>query len=149
MVRSAAQARALIVIDELPWLLPGTEVEVERTLSSIAAVIEEERDSSRLKLVLCGSAIAQMQALMSERGPLHGRLTALEIRPLRYTHARLFLNELDPIQRIERFAITGGMPRYLGELAHGELKHTICSRVLDPNGPLWNEGRAILEQELR
>lgn len=147
--RLARKAKALMVIDEFPWLLPGTEAEIERALSSIQAVMEEEREDSRLKLILCGSAISQMQALMSERGPLHGRLRALEVRPLRYPQTQGFLDTLDPIRRVERFAIAGGMPRYLSELGRGDLRHAICSRVLDRNGPLWNEGRAVLEQELK
>lgn len=146
--RLAAEAKVLIVIDELPWLLPGTETEIERALSSIQAVMEEERERSQLKLILCGSAISQMQALMSERGPLHGRLRALEIRPLRYPQARGFLDTLAPVRRIERFAIAGGMPRYLSELGRGDLERVVCSRVLDRDGPLWNEARAVLEQEL-
>jgi AAA+ ATPase superfamily predicted ATPase len=147
--RLAGRSKALVVIDEFPWLLPTTEAELERALTSIQAVMEEERDSSQLKLVLCGSTLAQMQALMSERGPLHGRLTALEIRPLRYANAHVFLDTLDPIRRVERFAITGGMPRYLSALGHGNLRNTVCSRVLDRNGPLWNEARTILEQEVK
>ena len=146
--RLAADSKVLLVIDELPWLLPTSETEIERALSSVQAVMEEERDSSRLKLVLCGSAITQMQALMSERGPLHGRLTALEIRPLRYPQAQLFLDTLDPVRRVERFAVAGGMPRYLSMLGRGELKNAVCSRILDRNGPLWNEPRAVLGQEL-
>lgn len=147
--RLAGKAKALVIIDELPWLLPSTKAGLERALSSIQAVMEDERDSSQLKLILCGSAISQMQALMSERGPLHGRLRALELRPLRFPQGRLFLDALDSVQRIERFAITGGMPRYLSELGQGDLKSVICSRVLDRNGPLWNEARAVLEQELK
>jgi uncharacterized protein len=147
--RLAGKAKTLIVIDELPWLLPDAETEIERALSSIQAVMEEERDRSQLKLVLCGSAISQMRALMSERGPLHGRLRALEVRPLRYPQARVFLDTLDPVRRIERFAITGGMPRYLSELGQGNLKNVICPRVLDRDGSLWNEARAVLEQELK
>jgi AAA+ ATPase superfamily predicted ATPase len=148
-LRLASKAKTLVVIDEFPWLLPGTETEIERALSTIQAVMEEERDRSQLKLVLCGSAISQMQSLMSERGPLHGRLRGLEIRPLQYPQTRVFLDTLGPVERLERFAITGGMPRYLDELGHGNLEAVICSRVLDRNGPLWNEGRAVLEQELR
>ncbi len=147
--RLASSSKTLVVIDEFPWLLPNAEGEIERALSSIQAVMEEERDRSNLKLVLCGSAISQMQSLMAERGPLHGRLIGLEVRPLRYPEARVFLDTLGPVQRIERFAITGGMPRYLGELGRGELKPVICSRVLDRYGPLWNEARVVLEQELR
>lgn len=147
--RLAGKSKALVVIDEFPWLLPTTETELERALTSIQAVMEEERDRSRLKLVLCGSAITQMQALMSERGPLHGRLIPLEVRPLRYAGARVFLDTLDPVRRVERFAITGGMPRYLSALGHGDLRSAVCSRVLSRNGPLWNEARTLLEQELK
>ena len=63
--------------------------------------------------------------------------------------ARAFLERSIPSARIERFAIAGGMPRYLSELGRGDVKDAICSRVLDRNGPLWNEGRAVLEQELK
>jgi uncharacterized protein len=146
--RLARETEALVVIDEFPWLLPNTEAESERLLSAIQAVMEEERERSRLKLVLCGSAIAQMQALMAERGPLHGRLLPLEIRPLRYPSARLLLDTLDPLERIERFAIAGGMPRYLSALGRDGVKEVACSQILDRDGPLWNEGRAVLQQEL-
>ncbi len=145
----ARETKVLVVIDELPWLLPGNAAEIEGALSSIQAVMEEERERSRLKLLMCGSAVSGMQALMAERGPLHGRLIGLEIRPLPYADARPFLDTLDPARRIERYAITGGMPRYLSDLGHGEVRRTICSRVLDPSGPLWNEARVVLEQELR
>jgi hypothetical protein len=148
LFRLARETRVLVVIDELPWLLPVGEAENERALSAIQATIEVESEHSQLKLILCGSAIAQMQALMSERGPLHGRLTPLEIQPLRYAHARIFLDSLDPVQRVERYAIAGGMPRYLSMLGRGDTQQLVCSRVLDRNGPLWNEGRIILEQEL-
>jgi hypothetical protein len=60
----------------------------------------------------------------------------------------VFLDALGSIQRIERFAITGGVPRYLSELGQGALKRMVCSRVLDRDGPLWNEARAVLQREL-
>lgn len=148
-LRLARDAKRAVIIDEFPWLLPTSEAEAERTLSAIQATMEEESERSRLKLIVCGSAIAQMQALMAERAPLHGRLTPLEIRPMRFAEARLFLDDLDPAERIERFAIAGGMPRYLSLLRGGGVEQAVCSRVLDRDGPLWNEGRAVLEQELR
>jgi hypothetical protein len=52
-------------------VLGTTSRQVEQTLSAIQAVLEEERDVSQLKLVVCGSAVAQMEALQSERNPLH------------------------------------------------------------------------------
>ena len=41
------------------------------------------------------------------------------------------------------------MPRYLSELGSGDLRETVSARVLDRDGPLWDEPRVVLEQELR
>lgn len=149
LYRAAHQDKLLVVIDEFPWLLPGTATGDEMLLSSIQAVMEDERDDSALKLVLCGSQIGQMASLMSGRSPMHGRLLQLQLRPLRYEHARLFLPPLAPLDRFERYAVAGGMPRYLAELGAGSVRDRVIARVLDRDGPLWDEPRTVLEQELR
>lgn len=149
LYRLAAQEPLLAVIDEFPWVLGTSAPEIDRTLSSIQAVMEEERDTSRLKLVLCGSAVGQMEALQAERNPLHGRLIPLEVHPLDLTRATAFLPLLGPDEQIERYAITGGMPRYLTALAGPSLTNAVCTQLLAPDSPLWNEGRTIVGQELR
>lgn len=148
--RAAAERKILVVIDEFPYLLPTTEAETERELTGIAAVMEEERDQSKLKLLLCGSVVSQMESLLAERGPLHGRLVPLQLQPVSFPEARLFLPNLDSLAQFERFAIAGGMPRYLKALGgHDDLREVLCDRVLDANAALWDEARTILEQELR
>lgn len=148
--RAARKQKVLAVIDEFPWLLPTGDAAIEAALSSIQAVMEEERDSSKLKLILCGSPAAQMESLQAERNPLHGRLIPLHLRAVPYEEARLFLPSLDPLAAFERFAIAGGMPRYLHAIGRPEaLRSVLTSQVLDRDAPLWDEGRTILEQELR
>jgi len=149
LFRASRQHKILAVIDEFPWLLPGTESGTEALLSAIQAVLEEERDTSRLKLILCGSQVGQMESLMSERNPLHGRLVPVQVRPLPYPQARPFLTTLSPLEAFERYAITGGMPRYLAELGSGTTRSIVSRRVLDRDGPLWDEARTVLDQELR
>ncbi|MGH8932918.1 MAG: ATP-binding protein [Egibacteraceae bacterium] len=149
LYRVAARGPLLAVIDEFPWVLGSTAAEVERTLSSIQAVLEDERDTSQLKLVVCGSAVAQMEALQAERNPLHGRLVPLEVRPLDPLRATVFLPALDPLHQVERYAVTGGMPRYLAALGGASLADAVCDQLLRPDAPLWNEGRTIVGQELR
>jgi AAA+ ATPase superfamily predicted ATPase len=109
----------------------------------------EERDASQLKLVLCGSYIGQMERLLN--GPLRGRLTPLLIEPLAFADAQSFVaEEASAVDRIERYAVSGGMTLYLDELARGgALRTRIQSRVLDPRGPLFNDPREVLEEELR
>lgn len=149
LFRLARDQRVLAVVDEFPWLLGTTRKEVDRTLSTIQAVMEEERDRSPLKLVVCGSAVTQMEALQAERSPLHGRLVPLELRALPYRRAGQFLSSEDAQDRFVRFAVAGGMPRYLSALAGGDLRTRVCDQLLRPDAPLWNEGRTIIGQKLR
>ncbi len=149
LFRLAQTNKVLAVIDEFPWLLGTTASETERTLSSIQAVLEEERDGSQLKLLVCGSAVAQMEALQSERNPLHGRLVPMELRSLPFRRASRFLDGEDGHDRFIRFAVAGGMPRYLAAFNNGDLRTRFCDQLLRPDAPLWNEGRTIVGQELR
>lgn len=149
LFRLGRDHKVLAVIDEFPWLLGTTSKEIDQTLSAIQAVMEEERDRSELKLVVCGSAVTQMEALQSERNPLHGRLLPLELRTLPYRRATQFLDGDDAQDQFVRFAVAGGMPRYLAALAGGDLQERICEQLLRPDAPLWNEGRTIVGQELR
>lgn len=149
LFRMASDQEILVVIDEFPWMLGTSAVEVRQTLTSIQAVMEEERDTSKLKLVLCGSQVAQMEALFSEKNPMHGRLRQLSIRPLDFHDASNFLPTLDSIAAFERFAVAGGMPMYLSKLSTGTLRSAVCDRVLHRDSPLFNEGRRIVDQELR
>lgn len=150
LYRAAATHKILVVIDEFPYLLPTTEVETVRELTAIAAVMEEEREATRLKLVLCGSLVSQMESLLAERSPLHGRLRPMQLHPVAFPQARLFLPDLDEVRQFERFAMAGGMPRYLDALrGPGSLPDLLCDMFLNPRGALWDEGRAVLEQELR
>lgn len=147
--RAANAEKILVIIDEFSYLLPTTETEIARELTAVAAVMEDERDGSKLKLLLCGSLVSQMEALFAEGSPLHGRLVALQLQPVSYAESRLFMPDLEPLEQFERFAIAGGMPRYLSALGEGDLRDVICQKILDPNAALWDEARTILDQELR
>jgi len=142
--------KILAVIDEFPYLLPTTETEIKRELSSIQAVLEDERDKSQLKLILCGSLVGQMESLLAEGAPLYGRLRPLQFQPMAFQEARLHLPGLDPLDQFARFALAGGIPRYLATFsAVAPLRTLVMDRILNPNAALWDEGRAIVEQELR
>lgn len=147
--RAGASERVLVIIDEFPYLLPDGAGR-EGVLSGIQRVMEEERDRSLTKLVLCGSLIGQMESLLARDSPLHGRLRPLEVQPMDFAEARALLSaDLGAIEAIERYAVTGGMARYLSELGSGPLREVVCRAVLDRRAPLFDDPRAVLEQELR
>ena len=149
MYRLGADGPHLVVLDEFPYLLPATSSDRDQLLTSIQAVMETARDRSHAKLVLCGSHVQQMQALTSEGSALRGRLTTLRVDPLQFGETGILIEDADPARRIERYAVAGGMARYLAELGSGgPLDELICERLLDPNGPLFNDPREVLENEL-
>ena len=141
----AAERKTLVVIDEFPFLLPDAQAQREELLTSIQSVMEE-RDASKLKLMICGSYIGQMEKLL--RGPLRGRLTPLVIGPLAFPHAAEFMApDVAATEAIERYAVAGGMSLNLSELGPGgALRRRICDRALDPRGPLFNDPREVLEE---
>lgn len=140
--------KTLAIIDELPYLLPAGDRERNEVLTSVQRVMEE-RDDSQLKLILCGSYIGQMEGLM--RGPLRGRLTGMLVEPLGLRDARAFMPEGASAESvIERYAVAGGMPPYLTEIAGRDgLRHRVTQRALNPRGPLFSDPREVLEEELR
>jgi uncharacterized protein len=147
--RIARDRKLLVVIDEFPWLLPPVAADAFRDLTSIQAAMEDEQDQSKVKLMLCGSHVGQMESLFGERNPMHGRLQRLAVRPLSFGEATSFLKGREPTEAFERYAVSGGMPMYLARLAEGRLRDAVCDHVLRRDSPLWNEGRVIVDQELR
>ncbi|MEO3938530.1 ATP-binding protein [Dermatophilaceae bacterium Soc4.6] len=145
----AARRKVLVVIDEFPYLLGTTTAEQQRTLTSIQAVMERKRDGSKLKLILTGSTISQMEDLQAEKNPLHGRLRPLSLWPMPFAPATLLLHDSDVLDQLTRYSIAGGMPHYLEALAGGVLATTIARTVVDPHSQLFSEPRNLLYSELR
>mgnify|MGYP001828068306 FL=1 len=146
LYRRARDARRLVVIDELPNLIA-----VDPTLpGTLLKVMEEEAAGSRLKLILTGSHVALMEELLAERQPLHDRLQGLPVRPLDFWQARTVLGDGPAERRLVAYGLAGGMPKYLAELQGADDPvATLCEVALSPLGRLFDEGRALLAQELQ
>ena len=145
----AQSEQALVVIDEFPYLLGSSSREQSRSLSTIQASIEQHRDRSRLKLMLCGSAVTQMENLQSTKSPLHGRFDAFELRPMPFAEAKHFFEGDDTLDSYNRFSIAGGIPKYLRALSRRGLETAIATSIVDANSPLFNEPLSVLRAELR
>jgi AAA+ ATPase superfamily predicted ATPase len=145
LFRRARDTTRLAVIDELPYLWTA-----ERDLPSILLkVMEEEAAGSRLKLLLAGSHVGMMERLLAEREPLHDRLRPLRVRALDFWQAKEVLGDGPPERLLTAYAVAGGLPRYLAEVAGVEDPvERMAGLTLDPHGPLFDEPRSILAQEL-
>lgn len=149
LARRAEMHRGLVVIlDEFPYLVDGN-----RALPSIIQKFWDSGAPKRgaLKLVLCGSMIAQMEEFLSERNPLYGRRTlSLDVKSMPLREASEFLQGWNPIDQVVGYSIFGGIPYYLGLCDPTQpLAANVERLFLAPSAPLQEEPDFLLQSELR
>ena len=146
------------VIDEFPYLARANPA-LPSILQNAIAPRRAERERSRSRLLLCGSAMTFMGTLLSGNAPLRGRAgLELVVPTLDYQLAAQFWNVTDPVLAIKVHAIAGGTPAYRREFARddvpadvGDYDSWVKRTVLNPASPLFREARYLLaaESELR
>jgi AAA+ ATPase superfamily predicted ATPase len=136
----------LVVLDEFSYL-----VESDPALPSVVQRFWDRAGrTSRLRLVLCGSATTVLEGLGAERAPLFGRFTGrLQVHPFSYRDAAAFHPSLSPERQALVYGILGGMPLYLRLWdPDATLEENLTELVGDASAPLVNEGELLLRTEL-
>lgn len=142
---AARSRRLLLVLDELP-ALAETSPELP---SLIRAAWDRVRSHTKLKLLLCGSAVRVMEAMQEERAPLYGRVDlALLLHPFRPHEAAQMLPSLSPARRAVVWGLVGGMPLYLRWWEESaSLSANLGRLACTPGGQLLTEGQLVLATE--
>lgn len=147
------EAPLLAVIDEFPYLV--------KTAPELPSLIQREIDrfqvvDSRMRLLLCGSAMSVMGGLLASSAPLRGRAQLeLVVRPFGYRAAAAFWEVADsPALAARLHAVVGGTPAYRRQFLSDdvpagleEFDDWICRTVLSPFSPLFREARYLLAEE--
>ncbi|WP_372451696.1 AAA family ATPase [Glycomyces salinus] len=143
-----------VVIDEFPYLA-RVNPELPSILQQAFGPLRPERAESRTRLLLCGSAMSFMGRLLSGGAPLRGRAgLELLVSPLDYRMAAEFWGIEDPGLAVRTHAIVGGTPAYPNEFLRGDVPRDledfddwVIRTVLNPQTPLFREGRYLLAEE--
>ncbi len=143
-----------VVIDEFPYLVrasPSLPSVIQRALTPGRA----EREGSRARLLLCGSALSFMGGLLSGSAPLRGRAgLELAVPTLDFRLAAQFWGAGDPRLAVQLHAVVGGTPAYRREYVRDDtpaglddFDDWVTRAVLSPTSPLFREARYLLAEE--
>ena len=143
-----------VVIDEFPYLAKANQ-ELPSIIQQALRPFGRARSATRTRLLLCGSALNVMGKLLSGTAPLRGRAgLELVIPPLDYRLAAQFWGIADPRLAVKVNAIVGGTPAYRREFSRNDTPSGpddfdawVIRTVLNPETPLFREGRYLLAEE--
>src|SRR5579871_2428759 len=138
----------LIVLDELPYL-----AEVD---PGLLTVLQHWWDANKrrpnLKVFLAGSYVAFMERqVLDANAPLYNRRTgAMKLDPLDYAGAALFFPDYSLQEKMEAYAILGGMPSCLEQFdAQQSIEENVKRAILRRNTYLSEEQDWLLLEDLR
>lgn len=143
-----------VVIDEFPYLVRANP-RLPSIIQNALAPRRAQRDDSRTRLLLCGSAMSFMGGLLAGSAPLRGRSgLELVVPTLDHQLAARFWGIDDPVTALKVNAIVGGTPAYRREFARDDtpvgpedFDAWVIRTVLSPTSALFREGRYLLADE--
>ena len=144
----AEKRRIVFVIDEFPYLANSY-----KSISSILQVlIDKNKNSSKMFLILCGSSMSFMEEqVLGYKSPLFGRRTCqFKILPFEFYEAIKYFTKFNSIDLATIYGITGGIPHYLSLMDENvSVEDNIKTNFLEPNAYLYEEPTNLIKQECR
>ena len=146
LFRKAVEGKFILVLDEYPYLRENV-----RGLDSIVkTLIDQYRERSQLKLVLCGSFVDTMKSLLLSENALYGRIDlTMNLKPMDYYDSALFYPNYSDEDKVRLYSVFGGIPHY-NRLIAPELsvRENIIELIASAGARLENEVSMYLRSEI-
>lgn len=146
LFQKAEEEPLILVLDEYPYLRE-TVVGIDSILQSL---IDKYKDTSGLKLVLCGSYVEIMKSLLARENPLYGRVDlTIDLKPMDYYESALFYPDYPSEDKVRLYSVFGGIP-YYNRLIDSSLsvRENIQELISAPGARLENEVSMYLRSEI-
>lgn len=144
----AKTKRLVLVIDEYPYVARASK----SLASTLQLLIDRNKDTSKLFLILCGSSMSYMEDhVLAYKAPLYGRRTAqLKIEPFDFFEACPYFAGFSDEEKALAYGIVGGTPQYLMQIDDSvSMEENIKRTHLDPASAIFEEPNNLLKQEVR
>lgn len=144
----AQKKRLVMVIDEYPYVARASK----SFASTLQMLIDKNKDSSKLFLILCGSSMSYMEDnVLAYKAPLYGRRTSqLKIQPFDFFESCRYFENFSVEDKALAYGIMGGTPQYLMQLDDRlSIEDNIKNTHLNPASSIFEEPNNLLKQEVR
>ncbi len=147
IAQESMRERMILVIDEFQYL--------GKANPSFPSVMQKIWDTvlsrSNIMLILCGSLINMMTSqVLSYDSPLYGRRTAqIKLKQIEFSYYHEFNEKLDLDEQILRYAVTGGVPKYINIFRdEKDIYAAIKKNILSTSAFLYAEPEFLLQKEV-
>ena len=146
LYKQARDKELVLVIDEYPYIrkvVAGLD-------SIIQSFIDNNKSTSKLKLILCGSYVETMKSLLSEENPLFGRFDlVMNLKAMDYYDSSLFYKNFSDEDKVRLYSVFGGIPYYDRRIDSSKtVRQNIIDLIASPGSRFENEVQMHLKSEI-
>ncbi len=144
----AKTKRIVLVIDEYPYVARASK----SLASTLQLLIDKNKNTSKLFLILCGSSMSYMEDhVLAYKAPLYGRRTAqFRIKPFEFLETCRYFQNFSDEDKALAYGIIGGTPQYLMQFDDRiSIEENIKNTHLNPSSFIFEEPNNLLKQEVR
>lgn len=146
LFKRSEQEPLILVLDEYPYLRENA-----KGLDSILqSVIDSNKDTSHMKLIICGSYVDTMKALLARQNPMYGRIDlTISLKPMDYYDSALFYPSFSDEDKVRLFSVFGGIPYYNRLIdSKKSIRENVIDLIASPGARLENEISMYLNSEI-